>query len=103
MNKFPEFPLIDLDELDLRFIERPTSPTIIRPRPTSSKINLHYRLLRPFILRCVKANVQKHVDAQSVPSSPAPAPNNLSPENARGTRSRKTLRHMFHLGTNVAR
>ena len=39
--KFPECPLIDLDELDLRFIERPTSPTIIRP--TSSKINLHCR------------------------------------------------------------
>ena len=72
--KFPEFPLIDLDELDLRFIERPTSPTIIRP--TSSKINLH-RLLRPFILRRVKASVQKHVDAQSVPFSPAPAANNF--------------------------
>ena len=80
--KFPEFPLIDLDELDLRFIERPTSPTIIRP--TSSKINLHCRLLRPFILRRVKASVQKHVNAQSVPSSPAPAANNLSPENPVG-------------------
>ena len=78
-----------------------TSPTIIRP--TSSRINLHRRLLRPFILRRTKASVQKHVDAQSVPSSPAPAANNLSPENARGMRSRKTLRHMFRLGANVAR
>ena len=61
---FPEFPLIDLDELDLRFIERPTSPTIIHP--TSSKINLRRRLLRPFILRRCQG---KHLEARQCSES----------------------------------
>jgi hypothetical protein len=97
--QLPAFPHIDLDELDLRFIGRPTTPTT--PRPTSSKIRR--RLLRPFILRRVKASVKKHVEAQNLHQS-SPDTGTVSSRNTLSIRIRSgnILRHMFRLGANVA-
>jgi len=119
-------PHIDLDELGLHFIKRPTIPALatttipIAPRPTASKIQrVHRRLLRPFILRRVKASARKHAmhpaqtqtqthchcQSQSRLQPSSSSLENKPPSSEKtsvGVRSGKTLRHMFRLGANVA-